>query len=596
MRWGRLGALLLRGPGIRMVAAALALATLSPAASVLPGQPARRAAVAPSPRALAIASSAGTSSGSAFSFVHPGMLYTVPELTQMRQEVQAGQSPWLHEWHLLQANPLAMLSFTPTFDSVVYRNDAVHGNTGNYHLQSSGSAALLDAIEWDITSDPAYAQHAAAILDGWSSTLTAIQGHDQQLAASLYGYKMLNAAEILRASYPGWHSEDQDKFTTMMASIFYPIVSTYGYVNGGWANGNWDAADIVFAMCFGIWSNNEQVYDQAVNYYKNGDGNGSLLHYVQTPYGQAQESGRDQAHTQLGLGMLALAAEVGWTQRQTDSSGADMYSYPDNSYRLLTGIEYTAEYNLGYPVAYTPMSGVGYTLSQLGTATYIPRPTISPVDRGQFRPIYYQVYRFYHEDIGVPQASVADVWQVIQREPLERFHYDEPSYGGLLNGFAMRSAQATATTVSVATPYRSSGKGTLSTMVQVPNRTDTVLTSGDGTPLSEDFQMVYLGASDEFAFRSLLTGKYLEVQGEYGAVVADGDSVGPAETFRTPQEITLNGNGDAWGLQSAATGKYVIVDQYTGELYANGASATSGNGEFIAISPSNLQAGSSNGQ
>jgi hypothetical protein len=52
--------------------------------------------------------------------------------------------------------------------------------------------------------------------------------------------------------------------------------------------------------------------------------------------GQLQESGRDQAHAQLGIGLLAALCETARNQ------GDDLYSTDDN--RLLKGFEYKASY------------------------------------------------------------------------------------------------------------------------------------------------------------------------------------------------------------------------------------------------------------
>ena len=60
--------------------------------------------------------------------------------------------------------------------------------------------------------------------------------------------------------------------------------------------------------------------------------------------GQSAETGRDQQHTQGGLGWTAEAARV------AQSQGTDLYSFDNNM--LLKGAEYTAQYNLGYDVPY----------------------------------------------------------------------------------------------------------------------------------------------------------------------------------------------------------------------------------------------------
>ncbi|MDQ0900808.1 OmpL47-type beta-barrel domain-containing protein [Paenibacillus sp. V4I7] len=368
------------------------------------------------------------------SFVHPGMIFTQADLDRMKQLVASNQAPAIYEWNNLKANPTASLNYAPSnYHPIVYRNDAVNGNKGNTDLYYSASAALLNAIEWNISGDQAYADHTIQILNGWSYNLTSIQGHDAQLAASIYGYKLLNAAEIIRYSNAGWSSADISKFTDMMTNVFYPLTSTYGQVNGGWANGNWDAVDTVFNLSFGIWTGNKEIYNQAVDYYKNGAGNGTVMHYIQNDDGQVQESGRDQDHTQGGLAGLAEAAQIGWNQRAAVPSGGDMYSYPNNTYRLLKGIEYTAKYNLGYDVPYTPIPGVGYTLDDMSKGfSWIPGLAISPRGRGKFSPIFHQVYNLYVNETGLPDSMLPYTKQVIARQPFQAFALDFPSYGGLL--------------------------------------------------------------------------------------------------------------------------------------------------------------------
>ena len=63
-------------------------------------------------------------------------------------------------------------------------------------------------------------------------------------------------------------------------------------------------------------------------------------------FGQCQESGRDQGHTQMGLEYLANTCETAWSQ------GVDLNGALDN--RLLLGFEYTAKYNLGHDGPYEP--------------------------------------------------------------------------------------------------------------------------------------------------------------------------------------------------------------------------------------------------
>ena len=99
-------------------------------------------------------------------------------------------------------------------------------------------------------------------------------------------------------------------------------------------------------LAIGVFCDDHEMFNRAVEYYYHGAGDGAITHYIINAAGQCQESGRDQSHTQLGLGQLAEACEIGWHQ------GLDMYGADDN--RLLAGFEYTAQYLLGNDVPFEP--------------------------------------------------------------------------------------------------------------------------------------------------------------------------------------------------------------------------------------------------
>jgi len=99
----------------------------------------------------------------------------------------------------------------------------------------------------------------------------------------------------------------------------------------------------------GVLCDDHSKYDEAVEYFKHGDGNGSIEHAIPFLYkgglAQWQEMGRDQEHTRLGLGMMAMFCQITWNQ------GLDLFSYDNN--RLLKAAEYIAAYNMWKPVPYT---------------------------------------------------------------------------------------------------------------------------------------------------------------------------------------------------------------------------------------------------
>lgn len=509
-------------------------------------------------------------------FLHPGMLYTMADLNRMKTGVDNKQDLWYKDWQILQANPLANPNYSVNPKEVVYRNDPTYGNAGNAELQNSASAALLLSIEWAIMRNPAYSNAAINILNNWSTTLKAIKGKDAQLAASLYGYKLLNAAEILRYSESGWSSADIGRFTTMMTDVFYPLTSTYGQVNGGWANGNWDAADTVFNLSLGVWSNDLAIYNNAVDYFKNGEGNGSVIHYVQNDSGQLQESGRDQAHAQGGLGLLVMAAQIGYNQRQYHETGADMVSYPNNSYPLVNAAEYIARYNLGYSVPYTPIPGKGYTLADMGRGnSWTPGLTVSPRFRGEFRPIYRSILSLFTA-AGVAETSLPYTKEVISRMPIGKFYFDHPSYEGLINATSSSTSNNMYVVFqSVKKSLNGDNTGTLATVIDASS---SITVNGVNPSVASGLQAVYL-AKNRFAFRSIQTGKYLSVTAN-GNVLASADNITSSETFS--YNDSGNGNGT---LQALSNGRYVIMNADTYQISATATGVNDDSGRWIMLYP-----------
>ncbi|WP_202979367.1 hypothetical protein, partial [Arthrobacter sp. TS-15] len=88
--------------------------------------------------------------------------------------------------------------------------------------------------------------------------------------------------------------------------------------------------------------------------------------------------------------------------------------------RLLSGFEYTASYNLGNTVAYTPWGGCKVTYN-----------TISSTYRGEFRPIYEMVYNHYVKRLGGWAGYTSQVAANLRPEGAA-FQCDHPGFGTLL--------------------------------------------------------------------------------------------------------------------------------------------------------------------
>ncbi len=279
---------------------------------------------------------------SADAAVHPGMLHTEADFTRMRDQVNANAQPWKGSWDLLVASKNSQSTWGARPTATINRGTSPDNCA---QLYNDAAAAYQNALRWKITGDVAHANKAVEILNGWGYTLTAITGNaDRFLAAGLYGYELANAAEIMR-TYSGWAPADFAQFKTMMLTVFYPMNNDFllnhntAHIDNYWAN--WDLCNMASVLAIGILCDDQAKIDQAVNYFKTGGGQGSINRAVPILHsptlGQWQESGRDQEHALMGVGLMATICEMAWNQ------GIDLYGWNNN--RFLAGAEYTARYN-----------------------------------------------------------------------------------------------------------------------------------------------------------------------------------------------------------------------------------------------------------
>lgn len=312
------------------------------------------------------------------------MLHTQADIDRMAAKVAAGAQPWKAGWDRLVANAHSRAGWRARPAATVYRGS---GSPENYSvLYNDIHAAYQNALRWKVSGDTAHADTARDILNAWAHTLTKVDGTaDRFLAAGIYGYQFANAAEILRG-YPGF---DLAACQRMLQTVFYPVNSDFLARHNGavidhyWAN--WDLCNVASVLAIGILGDDQAKIDEAVSYFKSGAGNGSIEHAVQFlqpgGLGQWQESGRDQGHSTLGIGLAGTICEMAWNQ------GIDLYGYDDN--RFLKGCEYVAKYNLGEDVPFT-----AYT-KQAGEPGSQPVTAVSPGSRGNTRPIWELVYNHY---------------------------------------------------------------------------------------------------------------------------------------------------------------------------------------------------------
>lgn len=345
-------------------------------------------------------------------FVHPGLLHTVKDLKRMKEMVAQNAEPWKSGFEVFKNSPYSNALWIPHPAQHVERSLLIGAGKNIGDLEKDVCAAYQNALMWAITGKEVHAKEAIEILNAWSKTLKVFDGTDVELGAGLCGFKLANAAEIMR-TYPGWSPADIIQCQQMFMKVFYPPIQYFAL----WAHGNWDLACMKEMMAIGVFCDNHALFDKAVDFYFKGPGNGSLTHYIINENGQVQESGRDQQHTQLGIGHLSEMCEIGWSQ------GMDMYAWVNN--RLLKGFEYTAKYNLGEEVPFEPYTDI---------SGRFPATQISSNGRGNLRSIYEMVFNHYANRVGLPadQYKYTKVAADKLRPENAGFNADNAGFGTLL--------------------------------------------------------------------------------------------------------------------------------------------------------------------
>ncbi len=267
------------------------------------------------------------------------------DLDRMKAKVAAGEHPWIDSFQALCNESRAQSTWEA--------HPRASMNENRQGASADANAAYFNTIRWYITGDKQYADCAVRICNAWSGKVNYVADTFEDGLMGIPSYEFAVVGELLRV-YPGWAPEDFAKFKNMLSVYVYPTCHNFLLrhddcpITHYWAN--WDLCNMIAIEAIGVLCDDRAKYDEAIEYFKHGAGNGSIEHAIPFVYpgglAQWQESGRDQEHTQLGVGMMAMFCQIAWNQ------GQDLYSYDDN--RLLKAAEYVARYNLFEPVPYTP--------------------------------------------------------------------------------------------------------------------------------------------------------------------------------------------------------------------------------------------------
>ena len=339
-------------------------------------------------------------------FSHPGTLHTAADLARMAAKVAANAQPWKSDYDLLAASPYAQTGWPSYNIDYINRGGAA---ANNYTRSQQDAQAIYElALRWHITGNVAYANRAVAIANVWSDLLGVTGDSNSSLGAGFCGYLFAIGGELL-STYPGWPVAEKQAYKDMMMRVFYPANFDFlwrhhdtPFNEGGNTHYrlNWDTSNMASMAAIGILCDNRAVYQQAVDYFKNGPGNGRIERaaWMVHPNGLAQgeESGRDQGHNLGGWYGMALLCQMAWNQ------GEDLFGYDNN--RVLRAVEYLAKYNLGH-------DDVPYTKHRNTMLTYT-EGTVSSAGRGLGG--YYQFELVYHHFANV--KGIAAPWTKLAAE------------------------------------------------------------------------------------------------------------------------------------------------------------------------------------
>ena len=196
-------------------------------------------------------------------FNHPGGILSSTDLERIKQHVDAGDEPWASCWKDLQSYSLAQNTYTAKPSA------EIGGGGTRQRAASDGYAAMLNAIEWHITGNTAYADCAARILTAWGETL-------ETASAELYQYpcrNMIMAAEMLRNSdgsfYEGWAENDRNTFLTKVRTVMYPAAKKFcTYMN---SHPSWYTPAALVVMASGVLLDDAAIYQEGYDLMLNTD-------------------------------------------------------------------------------------------------------------------------------------------------------------------------------------------------------------------------------------------------------------------------------------------------------------------------------------
>ncbi|KDQ14350.1 hypothetical protein BOTBODRAFT_32812 [Botryobasidium botryosum FD-172 SS1] len=192
-------------------------------------------------------------------FVHPGVLVSLPQLNFVREKVHAREQPWAKAYDDMMASKYASLSREPNPRATVECGPTSNPNIGCTDERQDAIAAYTLALAYFITQDEKYAVKAISIFDAWSTTIKSHTNSNGPLQTGWSACSWAPAAEIIRHTYTGWSSSSIENFSKMLRDVYLPVV-----IKGSKNNGNWELAMMEATQGIAVFLDDAASYDIAM--------------------------------------------------------------------------------------------------------------------------------------------------------------------------------------------------------------------------------------------------------------------------------------------------------------------------------------------
>lgn len=346
---------------------------------------------------------------------HPGVAFNMQDIERWRAIVTTQPQPQYAGYEKFRDDRYSQSNYVMNgpYKEIYSNDDDTHPNITN-QVAADWAAAVQNAIMFAATGQKAHADKSVEIIRAYATTTKGEfwsgrpGGSDHILIIGNLLVKYVFAVELMRhLPNTGLTQSDFDAVCLFLRQSAVPVLDEFFARTDPKtkAVGNFGASAIDCYMSMGILMDDMEMYKKAIDIYLNGYEGGSIRRYIDAETGQCQESGRDQTHAQLGLGMMSMLCEVAWKQ------GTDLYGVLDN--RLLKGYEYTAKYNLGYEVPFKYMPELTgkynwYEIDQQDKEQYNSGQR-NNLRRGLISPVYERCYNHYVTRMGLSMPYVKEI-------------------------------------------------------------------------------------------------------------------------------------------------------------------------------------------